>query len=184
MKSLFACFAFVLAIAGPAFAADGDYDDPGMHYSPPPGWEKINLTAAPGAETPSPDDDNRPPVAVYAYHRGQSDQRTIVINIKNFDGSLETFDSAHESEVRKSADSAFLDKPIKTSLANGMPVYLLKISEGKDPGHFMERYEYLMIDGTRSISVSYSGRQGDFSKQDAIDAFKSLYVVAYPRHRS
>ena len=184
MKTLLVCLAFVVASAGAAFAADSDYDDPGMHYSPPPGWEKINLTLAPGSETPSPDDENRAPVAVYAYHRGESDQRTIVINIQNFDGSLENFDSAHESEIRKSADGAFLDKPIKTSLANGMPVYLLKISAGKDPGHFIERYEYLMIDGSRSIAVSYSGRQGDFDKQDAIDAFKSLYVVAYPRHRA
>jgi hypothetical protein len=182
MKALFVSLALVVAIWSAAFAADSDYDDPGMHFAPPAGWEKISLAPAPGQDPPSQDDDNRPPAAVYVYHRGQPDQRTIVINIQSFDGDLATFESAHESEMRKGTDGAFLDKPIKTSLANGMPVMLLKMTSGNDPGHFSQRYEYLMIDGTRSIAVSYFGRQGDFEKQDALDAFSSLYVVAYPRH--
>jgi hypothetical protein len=182
MKALVACLAFVLASLCATFAADGDYDDPGMHFSPPPGFEKISLAPAAGQDAPSQDEDKRPPAAVYVYHRGQPDQRTIVIDIQSFDGDLATFESAHESDMRKGTDGAFVDKPVKTSLANGMPVLLLKMTSGNDPGHFSQRYEYLMIDGTRSIAVSYYGRQGDFEKKDALDAFSSLYVVAYPRH--
>ncbi len=175
--------ALALALAAGAVAAENDYDDPGMHYSPPPGWEKISLGPAPAAGSQSGDDD-APPAAVYAYHRGQSDQRTILIEIKDFDGTLDDFERQHESDVRKGSDGTFVDKPIRMALANGMPVDLLKVTSGTDAGHFSQRYEYLMIDGTRSIDVSYSGRQGDFDRQAAIDAFSSLYVVAYPRHHS
>jgi hypothetical protein len=180
MKSFVTALVFVFASAGVALAGDMDYDDPGMHYSPPAGWEKIPV---PQDAQGQGGDDDKPPVAVYAFHRGQSDQRTIVISIQDFDGSLDEFDRSHESDVRKGAEGTFVDKPIKTALANGMPVYLLKVSTGSEAGNFVQRFEYLMIDGTRSIDVSYSGRQGDFSQKDAVDAFSTLYVVAYPRHR-
>jgi len=182
MKTLVTSVALSLALTGAAFAAEGDYDDPGMHFSPPSGWEKITLGPAADAAGQGDDEQERPPVAVYAWHRGQSDQRTIAINIQHYDGSLDAFEHQRESDLRKAADGTFVDKPSKTALANGMPVYLLNVKAGTDVGHFVQRFDYLMIDGSRSIDVSYSGRQGDFGQKDATDAFSSLYVVVYPRH--
>jgi hypothetical protein len=190
MKTTLTLIALLISLATTAFAADGDidYNDPGMHYSPPPDWEKILLAPAAGIvddkSRDSQDSDELKPVAVYSFHRGKPEQRTIVISVKTFDGPLDAFDRATESDTHTKTDGSFIDKPIKMTLANGMPVYLLKIDSGSDPGHFSERFEYLIIDGTRGIIVAYAGRQGDFTKKDALDAFASLYVVRYPRHQA
>jgi hypothetical protein len=190
MKIFLPVIALLMSLETTAFAAgaDIDYNDPGMHYTPPADWENVLLAPSAGIvdekSGDSPDSDVLKPVAVYSFHRGKPDQRTIVISVKEFDGPLDAFDRATESDTHTQSDGAFIDKPIKMTLANGMPVDLLKIDSGSDPGHFTERFEYLIIDGTRGITISYGGRQGDFTQKDALDAFTSLYVVRYPRHQA
>jgi hypothetical protein len=77
-----------------------------------------------------------------------------------------------------------VDKREQTKLANGMPAYWLKVSQGSKAGQFQRRYELVVYDGTRAIIVAFVGRSGDFDEKEARDALASLYVVLYPRSRS
>jgi hypothetical protein len=60
-----------------------------------------------------------------------------------------------------------------------MPVYFVASSSTSQSGLFQYRFEYVVIDGQRGITVSYSGGAGT-SENDALAALSSLYVVAYP----
>ena len=91
------------------------YDDPGMHFAPPAGWERIALAP------PDPSANGEAPVALYVKNRGRSDQQLITVEIKPFDGSLEGLESSHESDLRSAVDSTFIDKRQRTTLQNGMP---------------------------------------------------------------
>jgi hypothetical protein len=152
------------------------YDDPAMHFRPPDGWTRVPV------KPPDGGGDEPAPVAAYAFHAGKSDARAIVITVAPFDGSLEAFKSSHESELRGAGDT-FVDHEDRTTLANGMPAYFLKVTQGVGAGQQVRRFEYLAIDLTRSIDVAMIGRAGDFDENDAKKALASLYVVVYPRTR-
>lgn len=172
-------FALAPASAAPARSADAPaFDDPGMHFSAPTGWTRVDQSQIAANAGDSQQD---PPAAVFVFHPGERDQRTIVITIAPFDGSLDALDTRHESDLRAGGDATFIEKRTKTTLANGMPAYWLRISSGADAGRFMRRYEYVVYDSVRSIVVTFSGRQGDVTDADAQAALGSLYVVAFPR---
>jgi len=174
--------AAIVTIARP-IAASADppaYDDAGMHFTAPADFEKVDLPA-PADPTGSDDSDGPTPVAAFTYHRGRTDQRVITILVARFDGLVDQFDTAHAAEERKGGDT-FIVENKKTTLANGMPAYYLKVSAGATAGQFTERYEYLVCDGTRSIIVQYSGAAG-LDANVAKAALSTLYVVVYPKHR-
>jgi hypothetical protein len=175
--------ALCLVMYGPGMALAADdplsYDDPGMHFRPPDGWERLQLSDS-GPDQNGP----RPPVAVYFLKKSKSDQRLITITVQPFTGSLDGFVNSRTSDLRKQSDSTFVEKQQKTTLSNGMPAYWLKVNQGASLGQYVRRYEYLVIDLTRGIVVSYTGRAGDFDEKEAKDALASLYVVVYPRSRS
>jgi hypothetical protein len=180
-------FVAALALAGCCVAASGgaavagdplSYDDPGMHFKAPDGWTRLEVP---------PDDPNssdKRTVAAFAYHAGRSDQRTIVITIEPYDGSLDSYERSHESDMRSGSDSAFIEEHTKTALANGMPAYFFRARTG-DPSsnHDVERQEYLVIDTQRGIDVALISAVGEVGTQDAKDALASLYVVVYPERR-
>jgi hypothetical protein len=161
-----------------AFADDPlSYDDPGMHFKAPDGWTRIDVPPA------DPNDSDPHPVAAFSFHAGRSDQRSIVITVQSFDGSLDQFERTHESEMRSASDSAFIEEHSKTSLANGMPAYFFRVRTG-DPStsRELERNEFLVIDTQRGIDVALTGPSGDVSPTDAKAMLSSLYVVVYPAH--
>lgn len=84
--------------------------------------------------------------------------------------------------MKTKSDSTFITSK-KVTLSNGMPAYWLKVSQGSDVGQYTRRFEYVIIDLKRGITVSYIGRQGDFEEKDAQAALAGLSVVAYPRDR-
>ncbi len=168
------------ASAAPAAA----YDDAGMHFAAPPGWESIPVPAAPdggGNADGGGDSDTGTPIAAFIYHKGKSDQVAIIIKTAPFEGRVEEYDVAHTSELRKAGDT-YIAKNEKIALANGMPAYFVKANSGSEAGHYVETMEYLVCDGTRSIDVSFVGGEGTFDEATARSAFSSLYVVAYPTH--
>jgi hypothetical protein len=181
-----------LADGPPAPAASAapvpSYNDAGMHFEAPAGWESVPVTANPdGNGNGSPDgggnSDDATPVAAFVYHRGKSDQVAILIKTAPFEGGVDDYDVTHNSAVRKDGD-AFIAKNEKITLANGMPAYFVKVNSGNEAGHYLESLEYLVCDGTRSIEISYVGGEGTFDEAKARSVFSSLYVVAYPTHRS
>ena len=69
--------------AAPPSAPSADplaYDDPAVHFRPPDGWVRAKL----GAPEAASSGQQQPPAAVYFFHPGQSDQRTIIIDIQPF----------------------------------------------------------------------------------------------------
>jgi hypothetical protein len=180
--ALLALVTFGAAPLGAPAADPPSYDDPGMHFAPPPDFEKVDVQ--PGDPTGSDDSDSPVPIALFVYHKGKGDQRVISITVSRFDGPVDEYDTSHVSELRKGGDEAFVVKNEKTALANGMPAYYLKITSGASAGQFVERIEYIVCDGTRSIDVAYSGQQGTFDDDTAKAALKSLYVVVYPKRRT
>ncbi len=160
------------------------YDDPGMHFKAPDGWERIDVPSgdATGGGGAAGGGD-APPAAVFMYDRGRLDQRTIIIDIKSEADSLDAFERGHESDLRQQAgNDTHVDKRTQVTLSNGMPAYLLQVTSG-DGLASLRRYEYLVYDGTRDIDVAYFGHQGEFDEKDALAALSSLYVVAYPHDR-
>jgi hypothetical protein len=163
-----------------AGAADDplDYSDPGMHFRPPDGWERVPLQEA-GTDSET----RRPPLALYVFKKNKGDQRLITITMDVFQGSLDGFARNHANELRQQGDSTFIEKQEKTTLANGMPAIWMKVNQGANLGQMVRRYEYIVIDLSRGIIVSYFGRAGDFEEKEAKAALASLYVVVYPKGR-
>lgn len=177
MIRLLLCVLGIALGSSPALAADPlSYDDPGMHYQAPAGWERVDL-----GDTSDKDD---PPAAVFAYHKGQSDVRTIVIEIKSFDGSLSDFVSQRRGEIRQGGSdtsNVFLKTQEPITLDNGMPGFLIVSSLNADSRPARTSYEYLFIDGQRSIDVTYTGLSGDIDDRGGKATLSSLYIVAYPK---
>jgi hypothetical protein len=182
------CAALADAPAVPAAVASAAavpaYDDAGMHFEAPPGWETIHVVNPDGngSADGGGNSDEATPVAAFFYHRGKSDQIAIVIKTAPFDGSVDEYDATHNNALRKNGDT-FIAKNEKVTLANGMPAYFVKTNSGSEAGHYVETLEYLVCDGTRSIDVTYIGGEGTFDETKARNAFASLYVVAYPTRR-
>jgi hypothetical protein len=170
-------FGLALALLGaaPVSADPLSYDDPGMHFQAPDGWTRLNLTVPPGEDKP-----DNVPAAVFVWHAGKSDERTITITIQPFDGSLDAFENSHESDLHQGASAAFIEHKTKTTLDNGMPAYFVEASVEASQGTFLQRDEYLVIDTQRSIIVAYAGAAGQVKVDEAKVALKSLYVVVYP----
>ena len=173
--------AAALALGTSAAAATDplSYDDPGMHFKAPDGWVRIPI---PGEST-SPGLEAKTTLAAYGFSNGKNDSRIISITAEPFDGSLDGAESSHETDMRNSSDTTLVDHKTKMVLANGMPAWFLKISQGSDPFTAIRLYQYVVFDGTREVVASYSGRQFNFSEDDAKKALASLYVVVYPGKR-
>jgi len=171
---------FVLFGASAAVADDDPlaYSDPGMHFRPPDGWERIPIQ-----EAGSDSDSHRPPLAVYVFKKNKGDQRIITITMDVFQGTLDGFARNHANELRQQGDSTFIEKQDKVALSNGMPAIWMKVNQGGSLGHMVRRYEYVVIDLSRGIIASYIGRAGDFEEREAKAALASLYVVVYPKGR-
>jgi hypothetical protein len=179
-------FSFALAAGGAsipvAALADGaSYNDAGMHFDAPPDFEKLDVP--PSDPTGSDDSDDPSPLAVFVYHKGKTDQRIISITVNRFEGPVSDFDQSHISDQRKSGE-AFVAKNEKATLNNGMPAYYVKINSGAAAGQYVQRIEYLVCDGTRSIDVAYVGGEGTFDESVAKAALANLYVVVYPKRRA
>jgi hypothetical protein len=175
VRILLCTLALALAQVSAAAADSVSYDDPGMHYTPPAGWERVDLGDATGKEDS--------PAAVFAIDKGKINARTVVIQIKPFDGSLAEFVASRRGELRQGSDTVtvFLNKQQPVTLANGMPAFLIEASSNSDSAPSRKSYEYLIIDGQRSIDVTYSGLVGDIDDDGGKATLSSLYVVAYPK---
>ena len=161
-----------------ASAADGlSYDDPGMHYRAPDGWQRIDLPKV-AADSDGP----HPPAAEFFKDFSKGDRRAIVVQIEPYDGGLERLVSDQESELRRGDDTR-INGEQRTTLANGMPAYWLCADQGSELANLVRRCEYAVFDGQRSIVVVYVGRQGYFDANEAKSALASLYVVLYPQGR-
>lgn len=177
---MLSCVALAAVLLAPAQAADPlSFDDPGMHFKAPAGFERVDLGAQP---QDADEGDTSRPAAVFVSNRGRRDQRSIIIEVHPGTESLDAFEANHEQDLRKGSDSARVDKKEKTTLANGMPAYFLRVSSG-DGLQAIWRYEYVVFDGTRDIDVAYTAHQGEVDAQAAKDALASLYVVVYPHDR-
>jgi hypothetical protein len=154
-----------------------DYNDPAVHFSPPPGWRGVVF------KDPPPDDGEPHPVAYYVKNRGEGNQRSIVIEIGPFIGTFDSLATSHESDVRKKYEGAFIDHKERLLLANGMPAAWLRASYGSELGQMYERYEYVVFDGRRSIVAAFTAHSGDAQEKEARAALSSLSVVVYPRGR-
>jgi hypothetical protein len=168
-------FLAVAATALPALAADPlSYDDPGMHYSAPTGWTRVPLP-------PHQDGDDEQPAALFVYRAGQYNARSIVVKIVDSTEDLGTFESEQEEALRAPGDATYVKKRQPLQLTNGMPAFLLESTTSGDTGASISRFEYVVIDGQRGITVTYVGSTSDVDEKTALAALSTLYVVAYPR---
>jgi hypothetical protein len=177
VRVLVCTLALALAQASAVAADSLSYDDPGMHYQAPAGWERLDLGDAAGKDDA--------PAAVFVIDKGKVNARSVIIQIKPFDGSLADFVSNRRGELRQGSDNVtvFLNKQQPITLGNGMPAYLIEASSNSDSAPSRKSYEYLIIDGQRSIDVTYSGLVGDIDDDGGKAILSSLYVVAYPKRQ-
>jgi hypothetical protein len=177
----FLAFLLVAAcVAVPSLAlADGpSYDDPGMHFTAPEGWKKIQ----------PPDDGKDPveragPVVAFVWHQDQIDQESITITTTPSSDDLDSFEHDEEGKLRSASDGTFIKKREKTALANGMPAYFIDARLTNQSGGAVEHYAYLVIDTKRTIEISYAGPYGKADADAVKKLFASLYVVVYPVRR-
>lgn len=175
LLALAVSFGLVVPSAVRADDAKLSYDDPAVHYSAPDGWYRQNL--------PPEAEQSAHYVAAFGKTFDRNDTRTITLRIEPYTGSLDGLASSHESDLRSQAESVFVDKKTKITLANGMPAWLMKVSIGQDAGRIVRDFEYVVFDGRRSIIASYVGRDGTFDDKEAISALSTLSVVLYPSGR-
>jgi hypothetical protein len=160
----------------PAAAPSPAYDDPAVHFAPPPGWERVPFAA--GSTEASPQ-----PVAFFVKDREEASRRTIVIEIGPYAGTLDDLAEVRASELRAKYDGSFIDRKARVLLSNGMPASWLRVSFGSQAGHMYERYEYIVFDGRRRIVAAYTARRGEGDESGARAALAALSVVLYPRGR-
>jgi hypothetical protein len=181
---IIALTAFVFSLAAPALADDAPafdphnltYEDAAMHFTAPKDYQRLEVPPAPEATTLYP-------VAVFARSAGKPEQRTIMISVEPYQGSIDGFESNSENELRTQIEGVFVDHKTRTALANGMPVWWQKISFGEGLGNTYRRYAYVGFDGRRGISVSITGRLGELSEEEAKTALADLSIVVYPAGR-
>ncbi|MDQ6826700.1 MAG: hypothetical protein M3Z14_05820 [Candidatus Eremiobacteraeota bacterium] len=167
----------VLADEAPAFDPHNlIYEDPAMHFGAPKGYERLEVPT-------SQDATKLYPVAVFAKDAGKPEQRTILISVEPYEGTIDGFESNSENELRSQTDGVFVDHKTRTALANGMPVWWQKISFGEGLGSTYRRYAYAAFDGQRGIIVSVTGRLGELSEDEAKNSLSDLSIVVYPRGR-
>ncbi len=177
-----AAFAFslmtpVLADEAPAFNPHNlTYEDPAMHFVAPKDYQRLQVP-------PATDATKLYPVAVFARSAGKPEQRTIIVAVEAYEGTIDGFESNSENELRTEIDGLFVDHKTRTVLANGMPVWWQKLSFGEGLGSTYRRYAYVGFDGQRGISVSVTGRLGELSEEEAKSALGDLSIVVYPRGR-
>jgi len=185
----------ILLSGAPARAADDlSYNDPGMHYQAPAGWTRIPIPAEAVGQ-------DGVPAAIFVFKADNRVKRTLTITIATFDGALNEFVSDRTQAIRQSTSSSssssqtgsdqnedtastYINKRQSTQTTNGMPAEEIVWTLTPPQSTQIRSYEYLMIDGQRSIDVKYSGQVGDVGDTDAADVLASLYVVAYPKVRS
>jgi hypothetical protein len=176
MKRYASALAVLALLLLPALArADGNlsYDDPSVHYNAPDGWTRVDIP--PGSEDA--------PTAIFRKEFTHYDARAITLKIDKWAGSLDGFESSHESDMRTQSQDMFVDKKTKITLSNGMPAWQMKYTVGSSAGSIVRGMEYIAIDGRRGIVLSYAGRSGSFDDKDAIAALSTLTVVLYPEGR-
>jgi len=183
IRSLVSVVVVLVAALGVRAIADTNplsYDDAGMHFQAPAGWQRV-----PSAQdSSSPGLDDKKVLALFTYAPSKTDARVISIVADPFDdGGLDAAENAHETDMRQESDSTLISGKTKVTLANGMPAWFLKATQGDDPFKSSQVYEYVVFDGSRRIVVAYSGHQYGFSEDDAKKALSTLYVVVYPKHR-
>jgi hypothetical protein len=179
-------WAFLIALAcallayGTAPAATPDplsYDDPGMHFRPPDGWERLPVDQVPS------DPQGPRAVAAYVFKKNKQDQRYMILLVEPYSGTLDGFEKSHEGELRNGADGTFIDRHESLRLSNGMPAIWLRVTARSGTFQSTRLNEFLVYDLTRGIILRYQGRAGDFRDDEARAAMTSLYVVVYPKNR-
>jgi hypothetical protein len=158
-----------------ASAAPVVFNDPSINFTVPDGWVKIT----PGAGAAGPDS-GPVPIVGFVQNLGKSTQRAIVVSTQDISGqSLDAFESDHEQSLRSNHDGVFVSHT-KTTLANGMPAYWLKVTLDDASGMQAHEYEWVVSDLKRGIIATYSGKQPTYGESDARAAMAGLKVVVYP----
>ena len=161
--------------AGAPAAATALYDDPSVHFVPPPGFTQLS---APTVEL----GDHLTPVAGFIQNRGRSDQLLITVSLMNYEASsFDGFGSAVEQELRSQIDGALIRRNSER-LHNGMPAYFLKVAYGEGFDSMLQ-FGYAVYDGRRAIYVAVAGHVGVVDDGSAHELLKNLAVVVYPRRR-
>lgn len=157
-----------------ASAAPVVFNDASINFTVPDGWVKIT----PGAGAAAPD--GPVPVVGFIQNLGKSAQRAIVVTTQDLNGqSLDAFESDHETSLRSNNDGVFVAHT-KTTLANGMPAYWLKVTLNDANGMQAHEYQWVVSDLKRGIVATYSGKQPSYGESDARAAMAGLKVVVYP----
>src|SRR5579872_102076 len=177
-----ACASFVLPASaqvpqqayGTPSPTAATYNDPAMSFTAPPGYVKANIPAHDPAKFDGPT-----MVAAFMKASKNGPRSSITIQIENFDGTLDDFESSSENDLRGQGDSVFIRKS-QTTLSNGMPAFWRHVTVGTGFDQ-LERYEYIWVDGLRGIELSLTARNGDVTEAQAKLALANATGVAYPQ---
>ncbi len=151
---LFALTAFAFLLLAPAIADEISavdphsltYEDAAMHFTAPKEYQRLQAPPAQNSGSLST-------VAIFAKNPGRPEQRTIMIAVEPYEGTIDGFESNSENELRTQIDGVFVDHKTRTVLANGMPAWWQKVSYGEGLGQTYRRYGYAAFDGQRGIMV-------------------------------
>jgi hypothetical protein len=161
---------------GTASSTAPTYNDPAMSFTAPSDYIKTDIPAH------DPANFDQPTVVAAFLKTGKNSPRiAITIEMQNFEGTLDGFESQTENEVRGQADSVFF-KRTATTLSNGMPAYWQDITIGSGFDE-IKRYQYVWVDGVRGIALAITAREGAITEAQAKLALANASGVAYP-HRN
>lgn len=157
--------------------APHQFTDPAMTFNAPASYLKAPIPPHNPTEFSQPTI-----VAAFAADYGKPNMRTITVQMENFSGSLNGYESLAETELRDKVDGIFYKEKKMTTLSNGMPAYWENITVGSG---FQEakRYQYVWVDGVRGVILSVTARFGEISQDQAKQALANVSAVAYPRYR-
>ena len=154
-----------------------EYNDPGMHFVAPQGWNLVGYRVLPLAEL----GDDAQVVAGWA-GPDRTRPQAITISEQAFEGDAQMFESRFENDVRQQFDNILVKNKERTSLQNGMPAYFLDMAYGEG---FSSRKEFALVwaDGSRGVAIAVTGRVGELDAATAKKLLSNVSAVRYPSGR-
>jgi hypothetical protein len=170
--ALFAVLVPAIVLADPS----SQYNDPAMSFTAPAGFTPLAVPSHDPVQFEQPT-----VMAAYVKNGGKQEAMMITLQMDNFDGTLDGWETNTENTMRTQSDGVFIKKT-RSQLANGMPAYWQEVTIGSG-FDTMKRFEYVWVDGVRGITLGITAREGAIGEPDAKRYLANVSAVAFPKYR-
>lgn len=154
------------------------YEDEAMHMRVPDNFIALGRQTIPVRRL----NVHMQPAAMWRTAPRTGNDWVITLQLEDFRGPTDQWESSFESEMREQVDGIFVRSKDRTTLRNGMPAYFMDMSFGEG---FLSSKEYALVwsDGIRGVAITVVGRLGEIDARAVKKALTDVSATLYPRER-